>query len=302
MVEYVNAYNSAGNAPHPIEIQDVDVGGTNIECIVCGEGPTVVLLPPFNSTAIIWIRQLRTLSRYYRLVVPHYPGLSRSDWVEGLDNFGDLSDLLAGAIDGLVATGTLPQKKVHWVGWSLGGFIAQILSTRHPDHVDRLVLVSTTTISWSSKEYSISGEEFAQKCAEEFQENFRKLPTFLKRMRQIKALRKEGKLERFVVGTTDPRVIGSYFRMIARFKNSEVAEQVQAETLLISGADDALMPAKFARALSEKIPRAEYWEVPGGEHFLSLFESKTINKMLGSWLGANTRRPENRPAPTRSSP
>jgi len=282
--QYADAYHRWPKAGQRFNIENVMVNGGCIECIVCGEGPTLMLLPPFNSSAIIWIRQLHQLSEKYKIIVPHYPGFGRSDWVDGLDHFNDLADILVGVIDKLADSRVIPKKKIHWVGWSLGGFVAQTICKQHPEYVDKLVLISTTTVSWSSKEYMISAEEFSLKCAEEFEQNFKKLPKFLRRMSEIKIFRKEGHIERFVWCTTNRRILDSYFRMIARFRNAEAAEHVRAPTLLISGSDDVLMPAKFARELSEKIPNSVYKEIEKGHHFLSLFHYKAINKLLSRWF------------------
>ena len=281
---YVDAYHDSSEVKHKMTIENVSVNGARIECLVCGEGPTIILLPPFNSSAIIWIRQLQDLTGQYKIIVPHYPGLSRSDWVDGLENFEQLAGILTGVIDELVNLNVIPDKKNHWVGWSLGGFVAQTICKHYPQYVDKLVLISTTTISWSSEEYTISAEDFSIKCAEEFEENFQRLPEFLRKMPEIKAFREEGHIERFVWCTTNRRILDSYFRMIARFRHVESASHVQAKTMLISGADDVLMPPKFARELSEKIPDSVYHEIKNGHHFLSLFHYKKINELLSQWF------------------
>jgi len=281
---YVDAYHSSSEVTHKITTENVSVNGTRIECMVCGEGPTIILLPPFNSSAVIWIRQLQGLSGQYRIIVPHYPGLSGSDWVDGLDNFEQLAGILTGVIDELVKLKVIKNKKNHWVGWSLGGFVAQTICKHYLQYVDRLVLISTTTISWSSDEYTVSAEDFSIKCAEEFEDNFRKLPDFLRKMPEVKTFRKEGHIERFVWCSTNRRILDSYFMMIARFRHVESADHVQAKTLLISGGADVLMPPKFARELSDKIPDSEYHEIKNGHHFLSLFHYKKINKLLSQWF------------------
>ena len=283
--QYISAYHGWPKAGNRMRIEDVFVNGSRVEYLVCGEGPALLLLPPFNSSAIIWIRQLHRLSKDYKVIVPHYPGFSRSEWIDGLDSFDALSDILVGVIDELVNAGVIPNRKVNCVGWSLGGFIAQTICKNHPKYVRKLVLISTTTVSWSSKEYTISAEDFSLKCAEEFENNFKKLPKFIRNMPAIKTFRKEGHIERFVWCTTNRRILDSYFRMIARFRNAEAAAFVQAPTLLISGADDVLMPAKFARELNDIIPNSVYKEIDKGHHFLSLFHYKTINKMLMQWFG-----------------
>ncbi len=286
---YVDAYHNSSGVTHKITTENVSVNGARIECMVCGKGPTIILLPPFNASAIIWIRQLQGLSETYKIIVPHYPGLSGSDWVDGLDNFEQLSGILTGVIDELVRLQVIPNKKNHWVGWSLGGFVAQTVCKHYPEYVDKLVLISTTTISWSSEEYTISAEDFSIKCAEEFEENFQKLPGFLRKMPEIKAFRKERHIEHFVWCTTNRRILDCYFLMIARFRHVESANYVRAKTLLISGGDDVLMPPKFARELSEKIPDSKYHEIKNGHHFLSLFHYKKINKLLSQWFSADLK-------------
>lgn len=281
---YIDAYHHSARVRHKITTENVIVNGASIECMVCGEGPAVILLPPFNSSAIIWIRQLQELSKQYKIIVPHYPGLNGSDWVDDLDNFEQLAGILTSVIDELVKLQIVPNKKNHWVGWSLGGFVAQTICKHYPQYVDKLVLISTTTISWSSEEYTISAEDFSIKCAEEFEENFQKLPGFLRKMPEIKAFRKEGHIERFVWCTTNRRILDRYFLMIARFRHVESADHVKAKTLLISGGADVLMPPKFARELGEKIPDSTYHEIKNGHHFLSLFHYKEINTLLGQWF------------------
>ncbi|KIG19430.1 Malonyl CoA-acyl carrier protein transacylase [Enhygromyxa salina] len=283
--EYLRAHASSSSSAAAMSVHAVDVGdGRTLEAVVCGDGPPVVLLPPFNSTAIIWIQQLLHLSDDYQLIVPHYPGIDGSDWDDRVESLDDVADAVARSFAQLQRDGIVTRSRAQWVGWSLGGFIAQILATRHAALVERLVLISTTTISWSSDEYQVSPEVFSRLCAAEFHAGFDKLPEFIRQHPQVRALEARGQLEKFVVGSVDRRVINRYFRMIARFRHSDAARSITQPTCLISGENDELMPAKFARRLSREIQGSEYHEVPGGLHFLSLFCFEAINEKLRSWL------------------
>jgi pimeloyl-ACP methyl ester carboxylesterase len=51
------------------------------------------------------------------------------------------------------------------------------------------------------------------------------------------------------------------------------------------------MPAKFARRLHKEIKDSEYYEIPGGQHFLSLFNSDIINRKLKKWLKEKKKTP-----------
>jgi len=283
--EYLRAYGSSSSRSATMSVHAVDVGdGRIIETVICGDGPPVVLLPPFNSTAIIWIQQLLHLSDDYQMIVPHYPGIDGSDWDDRIESLDDVADAVARSLVQLHRDGIVTRSRAQWVGWSLGGFVAQILAARHAALVERLVLISTTSISWSSDEYQVSPETFSRMCASEFRAGFAKLPEFIRRHPQVRALEARGQLEKFVVGSVDRRVINRYFQMIARFRHSHAARAITQPTYLVSGENDELMPAKFARRLSREIQGSEYHEVPGGLHFLSLFRFEAINEKLRSWL------------------
>lgn len=284
MRDYIASYKKHGGK---LDIQRMDVripDNISIEVVACGEGETVVLLPPFNSSAIVWIQQLIFLSKYYRVLVIHYPGMGQSEWLDEMHSFSDLATVVVDVLNKLAASQFLTHSQAMFVGWSLGGFLAQTIATEFPDHAQKLILVSTTAISWSSDEYQISGEEFSQKSAQEFRDNYRRLPTFVRKMPAIQQWHKEGRVEKFVVGTTVQRVMDRYFLMIARFRHLDVASDIRIKTYLLSGGDDELMPAKFARRLHEQIKDSVYYEVEGGKHFLSLFNKDIVNKKLREWL------------------
>ena len=273
-------------AEHPLRILNVPArGGRTMEIVVAGRGRPLFLLPPFNSTAAIWLQQLLELGDHFQMFAVNYPGLGASEWIDEMHSFEDLASVLTEVIDGLHDDGVLPNRRVDCVGWSFGGFLAQTMARFHPDHVGRLVLLSTTSISWSSEEYTISAEEFSRKSAQEFRDNQAKLPPLIRGLPKVARLRDAGSIERFVLGTVERRVIDRYFVMIARFPHHETARCLAGDIHLISGADDELMPPRFARELASMIDGATYHEVPGGRHFLALFEKETINQMLVAWLG-----------------
>src|SRR5205085_127628 len=47
----------------------------DVEAFVCGRGPTLLLLHPFNVGAGYFVRQIPALSSQRRVVVVHHPGV-----------------------------------------------------------------------------------------------------------------------------------------------------------------------------------------------------------------------------------
>ena len=101
-----------------------------------GQGEPVMLIHGVGADASSWDAIVAALSREFRILRLDLRGHGRSGHIEGacaLDDFErDVADVLDAARDA----------RAHIVGFSLGGMIAQALALRHPERVDRLVLLS----------------------------------------------------------------------------------------------------------------------------------------------------------------
>jgi pimeloyl-ACP methyl ester carboxylesterase len=101
---------------------------------VVGSGPPLILLHGLSGSGRWWSRNVPVFSRSFRTYTVDLPGFGESRGVRW-SRLDDIADRLA---DWLVDEG-LPQ--AHVAGHSLGGAVAARLAARHPDRIDRLVLV-----------------------------------------------------------------------------------------------------------------------------------------------------------------
>jgi 2-succinyl-6-hydroxy-2,4-cyclohexadiene-1-carboxylate synthase len=97
-----------------------------------GQGDAVVLVHGFTQSARAWGRAGADLGAKHRVIALDAPGHGGSSAVQ--------TDLIAGA-DLMAAT--VPDQAA-WIGYSMGGRYVLHVALRHPAHVRRLVLVSTT--------------------------------------------------------------------------------------------------------------------------------------------------------------
>ncbi len=101
-----------------------------------GQGPVVLLIHGVGADGTSWDRIAGNLVPRFRVLRLDLRGHGRSGHIEGglsLDDFvQDVADVLAAC----------NAASAHVVGFSLGGIIAQAMALRHPDKVDRLVLLS----------------------------------------------------------------------------------------------------------------------------------------------------------------
>ena len=127
-----------------------EVGGRARGYRRTGAGPPLVLLNGFAATKDDWDPAfLDALAADHELVLLDHRGMGESADGGGPFTVEDLADDAADAIDAL----ELDRAAV--LGWSMGGYVALSLARRHPERVERLVLLSTT----GGGELAMPGEE-----------------------------------------------------------------------------------------------------------------------------------------------
>jgi pimeloyl-ACP methyl ester carboxylesterase len=121
-----------------IESRTVQVDGIRVHYLASGpaDGPPVVLVHGLGSRAEDW----RNLSPYlakagFRVYVPDLPGYGRSEKPANFSySVRDEAAVVVGFLD------ALGLKQVDLGGWSMGGWIVQLVAAEHPDRVKRLML------------------------------------------------------------------------------------------------------------------------------------------------------------------
>src|SRR5215212_10426130 len=101
---------------------------------VVGSGPPLILLHGLSGSGRWWGRNVPAFADSFRTYTVDLPGFGESRGVRW-SRLDDIADRLA---DWLVDEGL---SQAHFAGHSLGGAVAARLAARHPDRIDRLVLV-----------------------------------------------------------------------------------------------------------------------------------------------------------------
>lgn len=119
-----------------LETHSVQAGDTRWVYYEGGEGPTIVLLHGFASDKEVWLQVAKLLTPHFHLIIPDLPGWGASS------READASyniDAQAARLDGFVQT--LRLRRFVLVGHSMGGAIAAVYASDHPEHVAELALV-----------------------------------------------------------------------------------------------------------------------------------------------------------------
>lgn len=121
-----------------LEKHSVQAGDTHWVYYEGGQGPTIVLLHGFAADKNVWLKTAKLLTPHFHLIIPDLPGWGDSSQVP------DASyniDAQAGRLDAFVQT--LHLQRFLLVGHSMGGAIAGVYASEHPEHVAALALLDS---------------------------------------------------------------------------------------------------------------------------------------------------------------
>src|SRR5438105_4960895 len=115
-----------------------DSHGVKIHYVTAGQGPLLVLLHGFPDFWYSWRDQMPALAKHYQVVAVDLRGYNLSDKPEGVQNY--TLDKLAGDVAAVVKH--FKQEKAIIVGHDWGGAVAWGFAMRHPEMVERLIVLN----------------------------------------------------------------------------------------------------------------------------------------------------------------
>ena len=244
-----------------------------------GSGPDVVLIPPLVSNIeLAWDHELyrRVLefhSTHLRILMFDKRGIGASDRFDQIPTLDERIKDVTAVMD---AEGV---ERASLIGLSEGGLMAQLFASRHPERVERLVLMNTTAGTQSGpllNDYVQPGErpvDFLH-LAEQFQELVRTWgvdPGFMtdwmmpSQSDNVSFVRWVGRLQR---QTASPADIQRQIDSVLNLDAVDVLSDIEAPTMVMHVKGDRVLHVAFGRFLADRIAGATYVEVPGEDHFL----------------------------------
>jgi 3-oxoadipate enol-lactonase len=244
-----------------------------------GEGHPLLLLTGLGYAIWSWQRQLPDWSQRFRCVAVENRGTGRSPKPPGPYSIEEMADDAAEALDG---------RRAHVAGFSMGGYIAQTLTVRHPELIDKLVLVCTgtggpdfratpaeTTAAWSANA-GRTPQEFARATmplsfrpgwTDEHPDEFEALLA-----------------DRLEYPTPPECWRAQYGACIDWAARLTPVEQIAAPTLVVHGDADRIVPYENGVELAHRIPGSRFEAFPGSGHLLFLESPERLNPMVASFL------------------
>lgn len=242
---------------------------------------TVVFLHAFPLQASMWAATLEAISEQWRAVAPDLRGFGDTPVPSGTTHL--MADLAGDVVD-LLDHLHVPQAVV--VGCSMGGYVAFQLMKSAPRYVTALGLVSTRAGADSEegrqnrrKMMAQVDEEGVSALAAQMAPKLLGLATQKQRPDFIDYIRG-------LILPNPPAGVNAALRaMMEREDWTPLLSHIEVPTLIVHGAEDALIPIAEAESMHRAIPRSEYQPMPGSGHLPNLEQPDAFNARLGQFLG-----------------
>jgi pimeloyl-ACP methyl ester carboxylesterase len=218
---------------------------------------TILLLTGLAAKRYGWYHQLDEFGRYYRTIALDHRDISDSDEVTEAYTIADLAD------DAAAAMKALGVRRTHVIGISLGGFVTLQFALRHPELVDKLVLVSTSA---GGSTHVPPGPEMISMLTSRGEEEIevgeltRRNYTLI--MAPGYAASHPEELDRIVeIARYRPLTAATYYRQLQAALTHDAAQQldrIQAPTLVIHGDVDPLVVPANGEHLARHIKGAKH--------------------------------------------
>ncbi len=237
----------------------------NLNYDVRGEGDPLLMIMGLGASSAAWDPDLvADLARTFRAITFDNRGTGLSDKPDAPYSMEMFADDAAGVLDHLGIA------RAHVFGVSMGGMIAQEFALRHPARVATLTLGCTTAggahavppppeslaILTAPRE-GVAPEEIIR----------RGWPIGYTRNYIAKNRAKlEAAIPRLLANPTPPFAFQRQLDATYTLKTWDRLPQINSPTLVITGAEDVLIPARNSELLAARIPRARLHLIANAAH------------------------------------
>lgn len=240
-----------------------------------GHGPPIVFITGLSGFASYWRPQVAHFSSSFSTVTFDHRGVGGST---GAPPYS----VEQWAADTLWLIDQLDFDRVHLVGHSTGGAIAQVLAAEHPDRVASLVLGGT----WARPD-----------------ERYKRLFQFRKRVLldlggeayddlgvtlTLPAGLPTTNVARLPSRQTPPDVIAARIDALLAYDAGDRLRAIRSPTLVLAAEDDILVSHHLSEVLAKEIPGARFATFERGGHHFPQTQVDAYNHLLAEFFGENT--------------
>lgn len=277
----------------------VDVGELSLNVATEGDGPPVLLLHGFPEFWYSWRHQMSALAEAgYQAIAPDLRGFNKSDKPRGVRSYR--TDHLERDLLGLLRA--LGHEKAHVVGHDWGGALAWSFAARHPERVEKLVVMNAphpermlrALLTWRQLKKSWYMFFFQLPL---LPERATRDPHFMRRAFRGMAVHKtrfpDSDLVKFEEAYAMPGAATAALNWYrAAFRHPRVSAslpRIQAPTLLIWGQQDRALGNELTEGLGRYVRDLTVHPIADASHWVQQDAPDEVNRALLGFLGPAKR-------------
>lgn len=225
-----------------------------------GNGMPLLLIAGLNCDVSVWTSVFSKLNQKFRVIMFDNRDVGRTDYLNTDYLLDDMAD------DTVRLIRKLGYDKIHVLGHSMGGAIAQSIAHRYSDVVDKLIISNSLahipTVSQAALEFAgrlknvtadvgLSAQAIAPWT---YSDDYLQFDNNLERLAELM------KLYPF------PQRPDGYIRQLkalALFDSTAYLHEIKHLTLIIAGAHDLLTPLSQSQIMADHIPNSQLVVLPG---------------------------------------
>jgi epoxide hydrolase 4 len=277
------------------------INGLGFHYVEAGAGPPVVLLHGFPEFWYAWHHQIPALAAAgLRAVAPDLRGYNETDKPRGIENYR--IDVLLTDIVRLVEH--LGVARAHIVGHDWGGALAWQLAIRHPEVVDKLVILNAPHPAAFARELRTPGQWWRSSYMLLFRlpwlperllaaGNYALLRRILRRQPVRPGAFTPDDIERYRRALAQPgarTAALNYYRAAFRYRRQlrGARRQIEAPTLVIWGEQDPYLGVGLTRGLEEWVPKVQIQRLPNASHWVQNDAPEVVNEAMVRFLQSSS--------------
>jgi pimeloyl-ACP methyl ester carboxylesterase len=241
--------------------------------------PALLLIHGFPLDRTLWATQVRGLSDITRVIAPDLRGFGESGMPAGPVTVDDYADDLRGLLDALGV------KSAVVGGLSMGGYIALAFYRRHAALVRGLILADTKAGPDSPEGKQGRDDSIALARAEGAGAvGDKMLPKMLTPKTASERPDVANAARAMMARQSVAGVAAALEAMRDRPDSAPTLEEITAPALVMTGAEDTLIPPTEAEAMCGAIRGARLVSIPGAAHLANLDQPDAFNTAVRAFL------------------
>jgi pimeloyl-ACP methyl ester carboxylesterase len=238
-----------------------------------GKGKPLILVHGAGGSSAYWFNQVSELSKKLLVIAIDLPGHGNSERLKGKPTIEQYAEHVANFVN------QMKLGKVTMLGHSMGGLVVQQITLKHPEMLDKLIIVDSSAKFAVQHNYSNSLRDGTDFNPIEFASLFFS-PKTLERANIVSLLQQ---MTQGMTSNFDPDILADDFELVGSVDFRRRLKDITIPTLIVHGADD-IVPLSSAHYLNENIKGSRLAIIPDAGHLVMIEKPGEFNKIVLSFV------------------